>query len=33
MNELIQVTNRTMLMATVNNHMTEKGLPFKLKGY
>ena len=32
MNELIQVTNRTMLMATVNNHMTEKG-PFKLKGY
>ena len=33
MNELIQVTNRTMLMATDNNHMTEKELPFKLKGY
>ena len=32
MNGLIQVTHRTMLMATTN-HMTEKGLPFKLKGY
>ena len=31
-NDLIQVTNRTMLMATIN-HTTEKGLPFKLKGY
>ena len=30
MNVLIQVTNQTMLMATIN-HMTEKGLPFKLK--
>ena len=32
MNDLIQVTNRTMLMATIN-HMMENGLPFKLKGY
>ena len=32
MNDLIQVTNRTMLMATIN-HMTEKGQPFKLKGF
>ena len=32
MNGLIQVTHRTMLIATTN-HMTEKGLPFKLKGY
>ena len=30
--DLTQVTNRTMLMATIN-HTTEKGLPFKLKGY
>ena len=32
MNDLIQVNNRTMLMATIN-HIMEKGLPFKLKGY
>ena len=34
MKDLIQVTNRTsyMLMATIN-HMTEKGLSSKLKGY
>ena len=31
-NDLIQVTNRTILMATIN-HTTAKGLPFKLKGY
>ena len=30
--DLTQVTNRTMLMAAIN-HTTEKGLPFKLKGY
>ena len=32
MNDLIQVTNRALLMATIN-HMKEKRLPFKLKGY
>ena len=32
MNDLIQVPNRTVLMATIN-HMTKKGLPFKLNAY
>ena len=32
MSDLIQATNQTILMATIN-HMKEKRLPFKLKGY